>query len=194
MLLKLRMIIITVRRYFIQLLLEGIDIRLHLLPEPLGRLQVLTDIPDLLPVLVQKRLRVGEYLVDLLISLGYFRDILIIVILYDITNGVLLLFQLLPVFVNVFVRLADESIVHSEIDLLETSDFGVLLFKFLDETAVECFLLAADFAVTFSLFVTGHITCLFFHCFIYRLNILLYSLKPEGSIINRFTEFFNVGR
>ena len=145
------------RRNFIQLLLKSINIRLDSLLKTFGRLQVLTDITDLLSVLVKQRLRIGQYFVHLLVGLGDFGDVFVIVILNNIPNSILLLFQLLPVFINIFIRLANESIVHSEINLLETSNFGVLLFQFLDETAVESFLLSANFAVTFSFSVTGRI-------------------------------------
>ena len=57
-----------------------------------------------------------------------FGDVLLIIFHNDLSNGILFLLELLPVFIYVFIRLANESIVHSEINLLESGNFGVLLF------------------------------------------------------------------
>jgi len=87
---EFRVIVVTVRRNPIQCFLESAHLHHDLLPEPLRGIQPLTDVKDLLPVLIKQCLGISKHLINLMIHLGYLSDILIIIILDNVNN--LLLF------------------------------------------------------------------------------------------------------
>ena len=91
MIAELGVIVVTVVRNLIECILEASYLDHNILPEPLGRIEVLPDIKDLFPVLIKECLCICKHLINLMVHLCDLSDILIIIIL-DNCDNLLLLF------------------------------------------------------------------------------------------------------
>lgn len=150
MLRELLMVVITIVTDPIYLFLECVDPHIDLFAIPFRTLQVFTDIGDLFSVLIQESLSVYQYLVDLVVHLAYFCDILIIIIFNYIHNGFLFLVKGISYLVDVVIRFLNQLTIQFDVDTAQSVDISLNIVYLVAEHVVLHLLGSRDFVVVVS--------------------------------------------